>query len=167
MRLRGSLPFSAWQVLPYVACVACFAAPGFAQQAGAPRAFTPADYEHAAKFLAFNTRPLVYHEAHPKWISGDRFWYRDTGPDGAQFLLFDAAHGTQQPAFDHAKLAAALSAAAGANYKAGNLPFMTFDFSADEKSISFAVKAQNWSCDLRAYQCTAEAKKSGAESRAE
>ena len=167
MRLRVSAIFSAWRVFFLVVSAVYLAAPAFAQQAAAPRVFTAADYEHAAKFLAFNTRPLVYHEAHPKWIAGDRFWYRDSGPDGAVFMLFDAAHGTQQPAFDHAKLAEALSAASGASYKPGLLPFMTFDFSADEKSISFTVKGQNWRCDLQAYHCAAEAKKSGAESRDE
>ncbi len=88
-----------------------------------------------------------------KWLPDERFWYRDLGPDGSEFVLYDAAHGTRQPAFDHAKLAAALSAAAGATYDAAHLPFMSFEFSADGKSISFQVKAQHWNCDLQAYRC--------------
>ena len=167
MRLRVCANVSAWRMFLLVIGAVCLALPSFAQQTGAGRVFTPADYEHAAKFLAFNTRPLVYHEVHPKWISGERFWYHDAGPDGAEFVLFDAAHGTHQPTFDHAKLAEALSAVSGTSYKAGHLPFTTFEFSADDKSISFTVKAQNWSCNLQTYQCAAEAKKSGAEHREE
>jgi dipeptidyl aminopeptidase/acylaminoacyl peptidase len=132
--------------------------PLLAQQAQ-NRVYTPADYEHAAKFLAFNTQPLVYHSVQPKWIAGERFWYRDAGPDGTEFVLLDAARGTRQPAFDHAKLAAGLSSASGAAYKPTKLPFSTFDFSDDGKSISFAVKTQNWTCDLQNYSCAAQAKK--------
>ena len=131
------------------------------------RVHTPADYEHAAKFLAFNMQPLVYHSVQPKWIAGERFWFRDAGPEGVEFELFDAARGTHQPAFDHAKLAAGLSAAAGTNYKATSLPFVTFEFSKDEKSIAFAVKTQNWSCDLQNYHCTAPTKKGEGENAPE
>jgi dipeptidyl aminopeptidase/acylaminoacyl peptidase len=144
----------------------CVGLPSGAQQTGttAARAFTAADYQHAEKFMAYNTRPLVFHDVRVKWLPGDRFWYRNAGPDGSEFVLFDAAHGTRQPAFDHAKLAAALSAAAGATYNAGHLPFMSFEFSPDGQAISFTAKSKKWICDLQAYQCNAAAEpaKSGA-----
>jgi dipeptidyl-peptidase 4 len=126
---------------------------------GATVAVTAADYQHAEKFLAYNASPLLFHRVRPTWLSNDdRFWYRDAGPDGVVFTVFDAAHGTHQPAFDHAKLAAALSAAAGNPYEPAHLPFMTFDFSADQQSISFTLRGQNWKCDLQAYTCASEAK---------
>jgi dipeptidyl-peptidase 4 len=126
--------------------------------AGQANVVTAADYQHAEKFLPYNTTPLVLHQVRPTWISGDRFWYRDTGPDGVEFVLYDAARGTHQPAFDHAKLAAALSAAAGKKYDPAHLPFVTFEFSADEKAISFAVRGQEWNCDLETNRCAAEGK---------
>jgi dipeptidyl-peptidase 4 len=58
----------------------------------------------------------VYHAVHPAWTTGELLWYRDTGADGARFVLFDQAKLAKEPAFDHAKLAAALSAAAGKKY---------------------------------------------------
>ncbi|MGA2095137.1 MAG: DPP IV N-terminal domain-containing protein [Candidatus Acidiferrum sp.] len=144
----------------------CAGLPSGAQQSesAAARVFSNADYQHAEKFMGYNTRPLVFHDVHVKWLPGDRFWYRNVGPDGSEFVLFDAAHGTRQPAFDHAKLAAALSAAAGATYNAGHLPFMSFDFSPDGRAISFTAKSKKWICDLQAYQCNAAAElaKSGA-----
>jgi len=167
MQLRVFTNGLVCRVFSVVLGAVCLAIPAFAQQTGAGRAYTPADYERAAMFLAFNTRSLVYHETHAKWISSDRFWYRDAGPEGSEFVLFDAAHATHRPAFDHARLAEALSTASGTSYKAGNLPFSAFEFSLNEKSISFAVKAQSWRCDLQTYQCTAEAKRSAAEPRAE
>lgn len=137
------------------AIAVCAAIPCAARQSdsAAPRALTAADYQRAEKFMSYNTRPLVYHEVHAEWLPSDRFWYRDTGPDGVEFVIYDAAHGTRRPAFDHAKLAAALSAAAGTTYSAAHLPFMSFEFSPDEQSISFQVKAQHWNCDLQVGHC--------------
>ena len=160
MRFRVRKTVRAFQL---VAAVSLGWAISSSAQQPASRVFTPADYEHASKFLAFNTRPLVYHSVQPEWISGERFWFRDSGPDGVEFVLFDAARGTHPPAFDHAKLAAGLSASSGTTYKAANLPFQSLEFSADGKSISFAVKTTNWICDLQNYQCAAENKKSRGE----
>ena len=126
--------------------------------ANAQQALTAADYQRAEKFMGYNTAPLVFHNVHPRWLPDDRFWYRDVGPEGSEFVLFDAAHPTRQPAFDHAKIAAALSAAAGKTYTATHLPFMSFDFSVDGKSISFSVQAKHWTCDLQGTHCAADSK---------
>jgi len=130
------------------------------QSSGGAGAVTVADYQHAEKFLPYNTRPLVFHEVRATWLQGDRFWYRDAGPNGIEFTIYDAARGTRQPAFDHAKVAAALSAAAGTSYDAAHLPFMIFEFSPDEKAISFTLRGQEWKCDLQAGSCNAEEKPS-------
>ncbi len=121
-------------------------------------AVTAADYQRAEKFLTYNTAPLVFHRVRATWLPGDRFWYRNVGPDGIEFVLFDAARGTRQPAFDHAKVAAALSTATGKTYDAAHLPFMTFEFSADRQSISFSFRGQEWSCDLQANRCASTGK---------
>ncbi|MGC1417802.1 MAG: DPP IV N-terminal domain-containing protein [Candidatus Acidiferrum sp.] len=143
------------------ATAVCLATPGAARQTEAPgqRALTAADYQRAEKFMSYNTRPLVYHDVRATWLPGDRFWYRDVGPEGVEFVIYDAAHGSRRPAFDHAKLAAALSAAAGTTYEAAHLPFMSFEFSADEHAISFQAKGKHWNCDLHAYHCAAEPKR--------
>src|SRR6202795_2944858 len=157
-RLTRCSPLVRWGLLAIFAV--CSAIPSAAQQSDspAPRAFTADDYQRAEKFMTYNTRPLVFHEVRGKWLPQDRYLFRDSGPEGSEFVIFDAAHGTRQPAFDHAKVAAALSAAAGGTYNAAHLPFTTLEFSADGKSISFRVKSQKWTCDLQAGKCTAEPK---------
>ncbi len=71
---------------------------------------TTEDYAHAEKFLNYNVNPLVYHSvASPTWLPDGRFWYRDRGADGITFTLVDPAKGTKAPAFDHVKLANALT----------------------------------------------------------
>src|SRR5512135_2862633 len=97
-------------------------------------ALTADDYARAEKFLTGYTSPLVLHGAvRPTWLpgEGDRFWYRVLVGEGgaAAFVLVDAAKGTKTPAFDHARVAAALSAAAGGKYDATHLPFTRFEYS--------------------------------------
>jgi dipeptidyl-peptidase 4 len=166
MRFRLRLRTLAHRFFHLAVIAICVAIPCSAQQSNAAgrRFFAADDYKRAEKFMAYNTRPLVFHEVRGKWLPADRYLFRDTGPEGSEFVVFDAAHGSGQPAFDHAKLAAALSAAAGATYSAAHLPFMTFEFSADRRSISFQVKGQHWTCELQASKCAAEPKRAkGAE----
>ncbi len=153
MRFRSPMFTFARRLLLLLSAATCTAIPAAAQ-----RVLTADDYKHAEKFMAYNTRPLVFHEVGAKWLSDERFLYRDAGPGGNEFVVYDAAHGTRQPAFDHAKIAATLSAAAGGTFNAGHLPFRTFEFSADGKSISFQMKGQRWTCDVAGSKCTAEPK---------
>jgi len=139
----------------------CAAVAGAQQGGGGAPAVTRADYEHAEKFLEYNTTPLVFHKIRGAWLAGDRFRFRDAGPEGIQFVVVDAARGTREPAFDHAMVAAALSAASGKTYDAAHLPFMTFEFSGDGRAITFNVRRQNWKCDLEAKSCVAEGRAAG------
>ncbi|HEV2385936.1 MAG TPA: DPP IV N-terminal domain-containing protein [Candidatus Acidoferrales bacterium] len=133
-----------------------FPVPGAAQVAApyVPRTLTADDYARAEKFMPYNTTPLVLRAVtHPTWGSNDRLWYRATIAQGSEFVLVDPAKRTRGPAFDQARLAAALSAASGVSYDAFHLPFTEFDFLAGGESIAFNVKNRRWTCDLRAYRC--------------
>jgi dipeptidyl aminopeptidase/acylaminoacyl peptidase len=123
----------------------------------APAALTAADYARAEKFLGYNTNPLVFGgEVRPNWMAGDRFWYRVRREQGAEFILVDAAKGNSGPAFDHARLASALSTASGKTYEAGKLPFEQIELSEDLSAVSFSAEAKKWKCTLSDYQCAAE-----------
>src|SRR5437667_562352 len=109
------------------------------------RALTADDYARAETFLGYNTNRLVLHvAAQPTWAGDERFWYRTATENGMEFFLVEAATGARTPAFDQAKVAAALSTAARANYTAYRLPFNQFDFSADRKSLSFNAGGSLW-----------------------
>src|SRR5216110_1517067 len=103
----------------------------------------------------------------PHWFANNtRFWYRNDLREGAkEFILVDAERGTRKTAFDHAKLAAALSKAAGAEYRAEKLPFDSIEFIEDSKAIRFSVGEVIWKCDLTSYGCAkSDAKASAASS---
>jgi dipeptidyl-peptidase 4 len=127
------------------------------------RALTADDYARAEKFLNYNTNRLVLHvAAQPSWVGDDRFWYRTTTENGTEFVLVDAATGAKTAAFDQAKMAAALSTAARANYTAYRLPFNQFDFSADRKAISFNSGGSRWTCDVAGAKCEGKTRAQGA-----
>ena len=112
------------------------------------------DYERAESFLPFNTSQYIDHPAvHANWLSGDRFWYRDLNSQGNEFILVNPANGKLTVAFDQQKLAMELSTATGKTYEAGKLPFQTFTFSDDGKSIFFNANGKYWRCDLQNYKC--------------
>lgn len=116
---------------------------------------TADDYARAEGFLAQYTYPLVYGETvRPTWLNDERFWYRSVRPEGAAFVMVDAKRGRKTEAFDHTKLARALSAMSDTTYEANALPFYSIDFSDDMGSVNFAIKTERYSCELRRYQCT-------------
>jgi dipeptidyl aminopeptidase/acylaminoacyl peptidase len=118
------------------------------------RNLTTADYAHAEKFMGYNTNPLVLHSGvRPVWLADDRFWYRVATENGTEFILVDPTRGTRVHAFDHEKLAAALSSASGTKYDAFHLPFTTFNFEDNEANIVFDNGGRRWKCDVRGSKC--------------
>lgn len=117
---------------------------------------TRADYARAEQLLPWNATELVTNDAvRPRWMSGDRFWFRNRAAKGWEFVVVEMATGTRRPAFDHSRLAAALSQAADTSYDAGKLPFTQFTWVDGEKAIRFAVsKGKSWMCDVTTYACT-------------
>jgi dipeptidyl-peptidase-4 len=118
--------------------------------------FTAADYAHAEKMMGYNTTQLVTRSGiRPIWLPDERFWYRVTTADGSEFILVDPAHGTREPAFDHMKVAMALSKAANGTYDGRRLPFQTIDFTADGQSVLLNAGGQRYQCDRKGTQCSA------------
>ena len=116
---------------------------------------TSEDYSRAEKFLTYNTQNFVDNVAgKPTWFSGEKFWYRTLTAQGSEFIVVDALKGKRLPAFDHQKLAEAVSSATGKTYSAFMLPFQTIDFSPDEKFINFFHAKKNWKFELKTSKLT-------------
>lgn len=134
-------------------CTAFFAV---GQTPFAPSALTAEDYARGEAALSAHTSSLVfYDDVRPNWMPGGRFWYRNATPAGAEFILVDPVKKLKSPAFDHQKLAAALSEAAGGKYAAADLPFTRFDVSEDGRSIIFNVGRKAFTYDLKTGTCKA------------
>ena len=129
---------------------------------------TREDYERAQQFLPGNLRHVFYlADVNPHWIQKtSRFWYRKAYPNGSEFILVDAEKNTSAPAFDHARLATALSQADKREHSAPDLPFREFEFVEDGKAIHFSIESTGWNCSLTNYECKttpAEASRSNEE----
>jgi dipeptidyl aminopeptidase/acylaminoacyl peptidase len=118
-------------------------------------------YERAARAGAPRGRAYKT-QVTPNWFHDNtRFWYRnDLRGGGREFVVVDADKGTRQPAFDHKKLAEALSKAADADYKADRLPFDSIEFIDEGRAVRFRAGGTNWKCDLTGYECTKAGDKS-------
>src|SRR5579872_415254 len=145
--------------------------------AAAPCAFsqgTLADYQRAQGLQAKARGLVVNTPGAAVWIGkSDHFWYPRAVKGGTEFVLVDASAGAGKPAFDHEKLAAAISSASGGKYTALTLPFapqagrgggraapgaapMTapLTFADDEQSITFGTGGSMYRCTLSDYNCT-------------
>jgi dipeptidyl-peptidase 4 len=137
---------------PYLAILAA-AVPCWAQ----PLTVTAADYARAEKFMNYNTDGLMVRSSvQPNWLPDERMWYRVTTAEGSEFILVDPARGTREPAFDHAKLAAALSKVTGGTYDGAHLPFEQFVLSPDSQSIAVTVGSNHWKCGRQGSACEAD-----------
>jgi Tol biopolymer transport system component len=120
--------------------------------------FTAKDYEQAESMTASYTEPFIDNaNVRANWLADDNFWYRILNANGSEFIMVNAAKGTRTPAFDHQKLATALSKATGKSYQANHLPFQFFVLSPDKKSIKLQADGKTWNCDLQTYECTQDA----------
>lgn len=120
----------------------------------APVAVTATEYARAEQFLFFNAPRLTAGTVvAPRWVSASRFWYRNQVFGGHEFVIVDAAAGTRAPAFDHDRLAAALSIAADTSYEANRLPFDEFEFTGASTIRFHTTETRRWDCDVTAYAC--------------
>jgi dipeptidyl aminopeptidase/acylaminoacyl peptidase len=114
---------------------------------------TAADYARAERLLGPTANKLVYGgSVRPHWLQRDRFWYENTIPEGSEFIVVDPARKTRARAFDHAKMAAALSAAGDTTFSAWDLPLT--DLAGD--TAVFDQGRRELRCDLAATHCSAD-----------
>jgi dipeptidyl aminopeptidase/acylaminoacyl peptidase len=112
-----------------------------------------ADYERAAKLRQkFQDLAISVPEPANAIPNTSRFWYRKSVKGGNEFIVVDAETLVKGPAFDHERLAAAISADS-AKYTALTLPFNSFKFVDNEHAIEFVVSGTEWYCDLSSYAC--------------
>ena len=132
---------------------------------------TLADYQRAQDLTAKARGLVVNTPSAATWIgSSDRFWYSKPVTGGTEFVMVDAVASTKKPAFDHEKLAAAISTATGGHYSALTLPFAPaaggrrgppptapttapLKFSDDAATIEFGTGGAMYKCGLTEYTC--------------
>ena len=137
------------------------AAPSVSAQA------TVADYQRAMALRDRYQNLAIGTTTEARFIEKtNRFHYRRAVKGGNEFILVDASTREKRPAFDHAKLATALSTALKRKITALELPFTTFTFADGEQSIEFNLQERGappqqgppqpgseWRCTVTDYTC--------------
>ncbi|GAA3253085.1 S9 family peptidase [Streptomyces lavendulae] len=118
---------------------------------------TDQDYRTAERLLRRPARPgelVTADRIRPQWIDGGtRFWYAVSDGAGRRFVLADPNAGTREPAFDHARLAAALADASGQPVDPDALPFAAIDLRPAANTVEFHALGEYWRCALDGYVC--------------
>lgn len=122
-----------------------------------PDEVTVDDYKRAETFLSSHTNPLVYNEiSSQKWTDDGRLIYRKSVKGGFEFVVANPESGEKKTAFDHDKLAEAISETGQNDVNPLQLPFREFSYSDDHQSILFSAFNQEYSCSIGDYNCTAK-----------
>lgn len=130
--------------LVIVLLVCCHHAPSIRAQG------SKLDYERASALRTRAGNTVFRAEVKPNWLPDNlRFWYRvQTGAQQHEFVLVDAAAGRRALAFDHARLAEALTQAGEREVRADRLELEQLEFSADTKRIDFKHRGKHWQFEL-------------------
>ena len=112
---------------------------------------TRADYARAEGLRQLTNGKVSRAGVNARWLGGGgRFWYRsDLAGNTWEFVFVDAAAGKREPAFDHAKLAAAFSEVSGKAHEAAKLPIDEID-RVEGGVIRFNSGGKGWAYDPKA-----------------
>lgn len=127
--------------------------PGFVLAQG-----TLADYQRAEEVRErFDVLGVTSDVGRPTWIGQtSHFWYRTSVLGGDEFVWVDAETQEKRPAFDHQRLAKALSAMTDTSYTALTLPFREIEFLNGERALAVSFEGMRYTCDLSSYMCEGE-----------
>ncbi|MCP4613490.1 MAG: prolyl oligopeptidase family serine peptidase [Planctomycetes bacterium] len=115
---------------------------------------TRSDYERALNLKKTTANKVFKSRVAAHWLPGNtRFWYRnDLSDERREFILVNAETGVRRRAFDHKRLAAALSKASGKEIEADRLPIDNLGFSESGPEVLFRSQSKRWKCDLQNYE---------------
>ncbi|MBE3123794.1 MAG: DPP IV N-terminal domain-containing protein [Planctomycetes bacterium] len=88
----------------------------------------------------------------PRWMAdGNSFWYAEGAPDHTVIYRFDPTSRAKTPLFDAARLRGALVPVLGHELPYRGLPFDTFAFLDQERSVKFAVDGDEYVMSMATY----------------
>jgi dipeptidyl aminopeptidase/acylaminoacyl peptidase len=113
------------------------------------------DYKRAESYLSPNTTPMVYGSVSSQtWLDGDRLIYRVSVKGGSNYMLANPVEGTKELAFDHEKLANALSEDGDEEILPLEISLSQIDISPEGSVMTFNSGRQRYEMDLSTYELT-------------
>jgi dipeptidyl aminopeptidase/acylaminoacyl peptidase len=144
--LQATFPKDSPVIRRFIIALSFIGAPAVALAQG-----TKADYDRAAALQGLTRNKVLRDTVDPHWIeNGKALWYRvRTGEDAFEWILVDARSGERRPAFDHSKLASALSSSGVKNAEPTNLPLDQFAVDQAADRVTFHAGGKNWEWRLK------------------
>ena len=114
---------------------------------------TQEDYQRSLQWNRLCEGKVLNARLTPNWFArGERFWYRKELTNGQrEFIVVDAVRGERRPAFDHAKVAAALSRVMKKEVAAPRLPLEALEWDVPGQAVQFRAEGKNWKLSLSDY----------------
>jgi dipeptidyl-peptidase-4 len=126
-----------------------------AAAASAQKVYTDHDYAQAERWMSYNTGSLVKHTvARPDYLADGLVFFRDPGTGGTTYMIADPVKATVTPAFDNAKLAAAISQASGKPATAARLGVLYYYV--EPNGFAVTTRTGTFHCDAAGTKCTAD-----------
>jgi len=114
----------------------------------------PSDYERANGLKTKYESAVIDIAGSATWIgNSNRFWYRKLSKGASTYIVVDAITLQKQPAFDHEKIAAALSKLLGNTYKAQDLPLSGLRFDTTGATLFASVDGSSIRCAIADAVC--------------
>jgi len=89
----------------------------------------------------------------PHWMKdGNSFWFAEGAPENTIIYKVDPAANTKEPLFDAQRIREALTPLLEHEPAYKGLPFDTFTFLEEEKTIQFTVEGKDFVCNLDTYE---------------
>ena len=113
-------------------------------------------YARAEQMLPWNRDRVLFNaEVDAFWIDGaDALWYKSRSEAGWRFIVADVASRAKRPAFDHTRMAEALSRVTGTVADSGRLPITELKFRAGPAATPrVTVQGKAYDCDLLRRAC--------------
>ncbi len=134
------------RAIPFIACLCSLSA---SLGETAPGNFD-AEYDRALTLKERTKNTLYRTTIAPVWSADNQqMIYRvQTAAEAWEYVFVDVAKGTRRGAFDHASVAAALTAASVANVQASRLDLKNLAIVESGKAITFSYARRQWRCVL-------------------
>ena len=116
---------------------------------------TRTDYERAESFLSSSTNQYVYGTVSSQsWQEDNRLIYRKSIKDGREYVLANPSDGSKTEAFDHEKMANALSGFSDEELEANKLNVSSLKLSSDNQTLTLTFSGDAYETNLSTYEIT-------------
>ena len=113
---------------------------------------TVEDYKRAESLDTLFRNKVFNTPSSFNWLSKNEFWYKNNTKEGSEYVFVNAETQEQKSAFDHQKLAAALSEKLEKDIESSKIDISNLKFDENKSILEFQLDTIKYNIDLAAYK---------------